>query len=105
MVGIIDFYKREDVSRLVPQKRFATKEGPGYLMQISIESAQSTIQKTTEKSKSWEVRFFEAEKCEKVKYKTQGILCVHLLINVRFKLLALSKHTKQPLQKKWKILA
>ena len=39
--SIISFYKREDISRLVPQKRYATKDGPGFLMLIPVDSAHA----------------------------------------------------------------
>ena len=38
---IREFYKREDISRVSPQKRYATKDGPGYLLQVSIKSANA----------------------------------------------------------------
>lgn len=35
------FYFRHDVSRVLPQKRYATKLGAGYLMQVSVAAAYS----------------------------------------------------------------
>ena len=34
--SIQKFYIREDISMVLPQKRYATKEGPDYTMQLSV---------------------------------------------------------------------
>ena len=39
----LEVYSREDISRVLPQKRFATSEGPGYLVQISVKAAWTNI--------------------------------------------------------------
>lgn len=48
---IVEFYKREDISRQLPNKRYARKEGPGYLMQMSLKAAFSMFKKSFPKSK------------------------------------------------------
>ena len=40
-----EFYKREDISRTRPQKRNATKQGPGYLLQHLIQAAHIKYKK------------------------------------------------------------
>ena len=44
--GIVGkFYFREDISKALPNKRYATKHGPGYLMQVSLKSAYLLFKK------------------------------------------------------------
>lgn len=38
---IRSFYTRTDISRVVPQRRYATKDGPGHL--VKSENAQETV--------------------------------------------------------------
>lgn len=45
-VQIVDkFYKMEQISRPLPQKRFATKTGPAYVLQISLKAAYQIFQR------------------------------------------------------------
>ena len=44
--SIQQFYMREDISRVLPQRRYATKEGPGYALQVSIQAAPNIMLNT-----------------------------------------------------------
>ena len=44
-VNITTFYKKEDISRQKPHKRYANKFGPGFLMQCSISAAYKIFRK------------------------------------------------------------
>ncbi|CAC5420906.1 unnamed protein product [Mytilus coruscus] len=99
---IKDFFKREDISRLVPQKRFATKEGPGYLMQVSIMAAHSKFTaeygRTVSLSKFAQVRPRNVRKL--AMSHREYCVCVYC-INVRYKLLSLSRAVMDPCKKKY----
>ena len=43
-----EFYKREDISREMPSRRFTTKAGSAYFMQISVKSAFKIFKKENE---------------------------------------------------------
>ncbi|XP_056020048.1 uncharacterized protein LOC125678236 isoform X3 [Ostrea edulis] len=99
---IKDFYKRGDISRVVPQKRFATKEGPGYLMQVSVTAAYSKFISEYGRiiglSKFAQLRPRNVRKLSK--NHREYCVCVYC-INVRYKLLALSRAvTNDPTKRK-----
>ena len=91
---IIAFYKREDISRTMPQKRYATKNGPGYLLQHSILGAFKKYKKihiyeqisysTFAKLRPTNVRLLSP------KYR-EYCVCVYC-VNIRYKVLTLSRH-------------
>jgi hypothetical protein len=39
--NIKEFYTRSDISRVTPQRRFATKDGPGYLLLFSVKEVHA----------------------------------------------------------------
>lgn len=45
MKKIRSFYTRTDISRVVPQRRYATKDGPGHLLLISVKEAYNKYKK------------------------------------------------------------
>ena len=97
---IKEFYKRPDISRCVPQKRFANKDGAGYLMQISISNAWAIF--TSENGKIVSLGRFAALRPRNVRKLSdkhrEYCVCVYCT-NVRFKLIALSKKKKKALKK------
>lgn len=99
---IKDYYKREDVSRIVPQKRYATKDGPGYLMQVSIRAAWN-IYKAEFPQNKCSLGTFAKVRPRNVRKLTRShreYCCCVYCMNVRYKLLALKKATKDGSKKK-----
>ena len=88
-----EFYKREDISRTMPQKRYATKQGPGYLLQHSIQAAHIKYKKmyptemisyaTFARLRPRNVRLLSP------KYR-EYCVCVYC-VNVRYKVMTLCK--------------
>ena len=87
------FYKREDISREMPSKRFTTKAGPAFLMQISVKSAYKIFRKENEDIKIRLTRF-QTLRPERVKLLSlshrEFCLCPYCL-NVKYKLLTLNR--------------
>lgn len=96
--NIKEFYTRSDISRVTPQRRFATKDGPGYLLLFSVkevpvhakylnENKQETVSSST----------FAALRPKYVRLLTSShreyCMCGYCM-NVRNKLLTL-EHTKK----------
>ena len=88
-----EFYKREDIAREMPSKRFTTKKGSAYLMQISIKSAWSIFRKENEEIRIGLTRF-QTLRPPMVKLLSlshrEMCLCPYCL-NVKFKVLALNR--------------
>lgn len=87
-----EFYKREDIARVLPQKRYATKEGPGYIIQVSVTETHSKFNKENQKKVS--LGRFAGKRPRNVRKLTtkhfEYCCCVNC-INVRNKLLTLSR--------------
>ncbi|CAC5383832.1 unnamed protein product [Mytilus coruscus] len=94
--------QQEDISRLVPQKCFATTEGPGYLMQVSIMAAHSKF--TAEYGRTVSLSKFAQDRPRNVRKFAMShreyCVCVYC-INVRYKLLSLSRAVMDPCKKKY----
>jgi hypothetical protein len=97
-----DFYKREDISRLVPSKRYATMQGPGYLMQVSIGAAHSKYlaENPTKKVSSGKFASLRPKYVRKLSQSHREYCCCVYCVNVRYKLLALSRPLKDSAKKK-----
>ncbi|XP_060573349.1 LOW QUALITY PROTEIN: uncharacterized protein LOC132731228 [Ruditapes philippinarum] len=90
--GIQMFYLREDISRILPQKRFATKEGPGYAMQVSVKTAHAKY--NFENHKNVSLGKFAALRKRNVRLLSlshRDYCCCPYCTNIRFKLLTLSR--------------
>lgn len=93
-VQIVDkFYKMEQISRPLPQKRFATKTGPAYVLQISLKAAYQIFQKGYPNIKIGYTKF-TLLRPRNVRLLSSMIhevcMCVYCL-NVKYKSLALSR--------------
>lgn len=95
VLGIRKFYLRDDVSRILPQKRYATKDGPGYAMQISLTAAHSKYLKENPGKKVSLGTFASLRKrnVRLLKASHREYCCCTYCVNVRFKLLTLSRAT------------
>ncbi|XP_050388651.1 uncharacterized protein LOC126820602 [Patella vulgata] len=97
VASIQKFYKREDISRVLPMKRYATKAGPAYLLQMSLKAAHSKYQEEFHAKCSY-AKFARLRpknvKLLTTKYR-EYCVCIYC-INVRFKLLTLSRQVKEP---------
>ena len=96
------FYVREDVSRTMPSKRYATKAGPGYLMQMSVMAAHHKYKA------EYPVQHISYSKFAELRPKNVRLLslkyreycsCIYC-INVRYKLLSVSKVVTDKSKKK-----
>ncbi|XP_052084922.1 uncharacterized protein LOC127722119 [Mytilus californianus] len=100
--GIQNFYKREDIARILPQKRFATKDGPGYGMQISVKAAHSKYLAENH-AKPVSLGKFAALRPKNVRKLAAShreyCACVYC-VNIRYKLLVLSRTVKDSSKKK-----
>lgn len=66
-----EFYKREDIARVLPQKRYATKEGPGYIIQVSVTETHSKFNKENQKKGQFrKICREKAPKCQKAHHQT-----------------------------------
>lgn len=99
---IQNFYKREDVARILPQKRFATKDGTGYGMQISVKAAHSKYLAENH-TKHVSLGKFAALRPKNVRKLAAShreyCACVYC-VNIRYKLLVLSRTVKDSSKKK-----
>ena len=98
---IQSFYLRTDISRVVPQKRYATKKGPGYLMQLSVSATY--LKYVREKGKIVSFGKFASLRPKLLRKMSskhrEYCVCVYC-INIRYKMIAMSKYTKQLDKKK-----
>ena len=102
VIGIQKFYLSEGVSRVIPQKRFATRDGPGYVMQISLRAAH---QKYLKENPTKYVSFGKFAALRKrnvrlLKLSHRQFCCCVYCINVRYKMLCLSKSVNNLEKKK-----
>lgn len=91
------FYKGKDISRILPQKRYATKEGPGYAMQVTLKVAFVQFLKENPFAAIGFSKFASLRPKNVRKLNTSShreYCCCIYCVNVRFKLLALSKSSK-----------
>ena len=95
-------YVRDDVSRTMPSKRYATKVGPGYLMQMSVMAAHHKYKA------EYPVQHISYSKFAELRPKNVQLLslkyreycsCIYC-INVRYKLLSVSKVVTDKSKKK-----
>jgi len=92
---IKEYYTRSDISRVMPQRRYATKDGPGFLLLMSI---KEVYQKYKKEYKSEVVSFstFACIRPKNVRLLTSShreyCMCVYCM-NIRNKLLCL-EHAK-----------
>lgn len=99
--GIKLFYQRPDVSRLVPLKRYATKDGPGYLMQISVSAAWAKYNDENKSKKVSLGKFASLRPRNIRKLSTKHreyCVCVYCT-NIRYKLLTLGKEVPDLMKK------
>ena len=94
-------YMREDISRILPQKRYATKHGPGYLMQKSL-LVTWQIFKAENPDVPMSYSKFAALRPRNVRLLTtkyrEYCMCVYCL-NIRYKVHALKPLMKDPAKK------
>ncbi|WAR24882.1 hypothetical protein MAR_038551 [Mya arenaria] len=83
---------REDISRILPQKRYATKDGNGYAMQVSLKAAHSKYFENPTKAVS--LGKFAALRKRNISFR-EYCCCVYC-INVRYKMLSLTKAMADP---------
>ncbi|WAR17806.1 VRTN-like protein, partial [Mya arenaria] len=91
--SIQQFYKREDISRVLPQRRYTTKEGPGYALQVSIQAAHSKYN-AEYPSKRVSLGTFAGMRPKNIRKMAachREFCCCSYCINVRYKLLSLSR--------------
>ncbi|MES9901739.1 MAG: hypothetical protein ABW168_03535 [Sedimenticola sp.] len=100
--SIKDFYIREDISRAMPQKRYTTKQGAGYLLQISLKAAHSKYI-TENPTKYVSLGKFSALRPKNVRLLCNNhreyCVCVYC-VNVRYKMLTLSRAMKDTTKKR-----
>ena len=99
VAGIQKFYLQEDISRVLPQRRYATKDGPGYVMHISMDAAHCTyLVEIPTKSVSLET--FAALWKRNVHLLSTShrecCCCVYCCVNVLYKMLCLSRALNDP---------
>ena len=102
VIGIQKFYMREDISQVMPNKRFATKDGPGYIMQVPIRSAHSKYL-SENKDKQVSLAKFASLRKKNVRKLTKShrnYCCCVYCMNIRFKLLTLSRALSDTTRKK-----
>lgn len=91
------FYRTEHIARPLPQKRFATKHGPGYVLQITLKAAFRLFQKEHPSVKISYTKFTQLRP-KNVRLlsamKQEGCLCAYCM-NVKYKLLSLNKLVAQ----------
>lgn len=93
---IKEFYLKPDISRVVPQRRYATKDGPGYFLQMSIKESHSKYVQNYDDSVSFST--FAALRPKNVRKlnSTHREYCVcGYCLNVRQKLLVLERAVPQ----------
>lgn len=99
---IKDYYKRDDIARLTPGKRYATKDGPGYLMQVSVAAARSKYLAEHPSCSVSLGKFAELrpKNVRKLSKAHREYCCCVYCVNVRYKLLTLSRSVKDTTKKK-----
>lgn len=99
--SIQKFYLREDISRVLPQKKYATKDGPGYAMQVSIKAAHAKY--TFENNSKVSLGKFASLRKRNVRLLSQShrdFCCCPYCTNIKFKLLTLSRTSSEQQCKK-----
>ncbi|WAR23449.1 LOW QUALITY PROTEIN: hypothetical protein MAR_037118 [Mya arenaria] len=91
--GIKQFYLREDISRILPQKRYATKKGPGYAMQVSVKAAHAkyNFENPTKKVSFGKFAALRNRNVRLLSQSHRDYCCCPYCTNIRFKLLTLSR--------------
>ena len=87
------FYTREDISRALPHKRYATKHGPAFVMQQTLRAAFSLFRAENPEVKIGYVKFTQCRPRNVKKISaifSESCLCVYCL-NIRLKVLALNR--------------
>lgn len=87
------FYLREDISRALPSKRYATKKGPGYVMQQTLKQAYNLFQAEHSSVKVGYTCFTKLKPGNVRKISATFLdtcQCVYCL-NVRLKVLAINR--------------
>lgn len=91
------FYRTEHIARPLPQKRFATKHGPGYVLEITLKAAFRLFQKEHPSVNISYTKFTQLRP-KNVRLlsamKQEGCLCAYCM-NVKYKLLSLNKLVAQ----------
>ena len=101
VIGIKKFYLREDRSRILPKKRYATKDGPGYSMQVSIEAAhlKYTSENPGKQVSLSKFASLRSKNVRKINTSHRNYCACVYCINVRFKLLTLSRAVSNSMRK------
>lgn len=102
VLGIQKFYMREDISQVLPNKRFATKDGPGYIMQVPIRVAHAKYLNENPSNRVSIGKFASLRKknVRKLTKTHRNYCCCVFCMNIRFKLLTLSRSVTQTSKKK-----